>query len=74
MKALTLAMIATLFLASGCGQTTLSRSASGAGIGAVTGGVIGSMGGNFGSGAAIGAGAGLVGGYLYDQYKKGNID
>ena len=27
-----------------------------------------------GSGAAIGAGAGAVGGYLFDQHKKGNID
>jgi uncharacterized membrane protein len=71
---MTLAIITTLFLASGCGDTTLSRSASGAGMGAVAGGVIGSMSGNFGAGAAIGAGAGMVGGYLHDQYKKGNID
>jgi hypothetical protein len=32
------------------------------------------MAGNPGLGAAVGAGAGLVGGYLYDQHKKGNID
>jgi hypothetical protein len=32
------------------------------------------MAGNAGLGAAIGAGAGLLGGYLYDQQKKGNID
>jgi len=29
---------------------------------------------NAGRGALIGAGAGTVGGYLYDQHQKGNID
>jgi hypothetical protein len=74
MRAMTLAVVATLLLVTGCGQTTTSRSLSGAGVGAAAGGVVGSMGGNFGSGALIGAGAGAVGGYLYDQHKKGNID
>jgi hypothetical protein len=32
------------------------------------------IGGNAGLGAAVGAGAGLLGGYLYDQSEKGNID
>ena len=58
----------------GCGDTTTSRSLSGAAIGAGGGAAIGAIAGNTGMGAAIGAGAGLVGGYLYDQHKKGNID
>lgn len=75
MRAFTLSMILSLLLVSGCGDTTTSRSLSTAGIGAVAGGAIGAMtGGNFGSSAAIGAGVGLVGGYLYDQHEKGNID
>jgi hypothetical protein len=57
-----------------CGDTTTSRSLSGGAMDAAAGGLIGSMSGNFGTGAAIGAGVGLVGGYLDDQYKKGNID
>ncbi len=74
MRALTLSIFLTLFLVSGCGDTTTSRSLSGGGMGAAAGGLIGSMSGNFGTGAAIGAGVGLVGGYLYDQHEKGNID
>lgn len=74
MKAIVLSMILALFLLSGCGETTTSRSLSGGAMGAAAGGVIGSLSGNFGAGAAIGAGVGLVGGYLDDQYKKGNID
>lgn len=74
MRAFTLSMILALFLISGCGDTTTSRSLSGGGMGAAAGGLIGSMSGDFGAGAAIGAGVGLVGGYLYDQHEKGNID
>lgn len=74
MKAILLSMMLALFLLSGCGNTTTSRSLSGGAMGAAAGGVIGSLSGNFGAGAAIGAGVGLVGGYLDDQYKKGNID
>ena len=59
---------------SGCGQTTGSRTLSGGAIGAGGGAVLGAIGGNTGLGAAAGAGAGLIGGYLYDQHKKGNID
>ncbi len=58
----------------GCGTTTGERSGSGALIGAGTGALIGSMSGSWGTGAAIGAGVGAVGGYLYDQHEKGNID
>jgi uncharacterized membrane protein len=57
-----------------CGQTTASRTVSGGAMGAAGGAVIGAMAGNAGLGAAIGAGTGLVGGYLYDQQRKGNID
>lgn len=59
---------------SACGDTTTSRSLSGAAIGTGGGALVGAIAGNTAMGAAIGAGAGLVGGYLYDQHKKGNID
>jgi Glycine-zipper domain len=68
-----LALIAELALA-GCGDTTASRTLSGGGMGAAGGAVLGAIGGNAALGAAVGAGAGLIGGYLYDQQKKGNID
>ena len=42
-------------------------------MGAAGGALIGSMGANAGKGALIGAGAGALGGYLYDQHRKGNI-
>jgi hypothetical protein len=58
----------------GCGETTASRSLSGGAIGAAGGAAIGAMAGNAGLGAGVGAGVGLLGGYLYDQHKKGNID
>ena len=67
------ALTTTLGLAA-CGDTTTSRSLSGAGIGAAGGAAIGAATGNTLLGAGVGAGAGLVGGYLYDQHKKGNID
>lgn len=59
---------------SACGDTTASRSLSGAALGTGGGALVGAIAGNTALGAAIGAGAGLVGGYLYDQHKKGNID
>jgi hypothetical protein len=74
MRALSVSIILVLFLMTGCGDTTTSRSLSGGAMAAAAGGLIGSMSGNFGEGAAIGAGVGLVGGFLDDQYKKGNID
>jgi NhaP-type Na+/H+ or K+/H+ antiporter len=57
---ITLSLFAVLAL-SGCGETTTSRAGSGALMGAA-------------GGAAIGAGAGLLGGYLFDQHRRGNID
>jgi len=73
LMALTLAMVTGLAL-TGCGDTTASRTLSGGAMGAAGGAALGAIGGNAALGAAVGAGAGLVGGYLYDQHKKGNID
>ena len=69
----TVALAASLTLAA-CGETTATRSVSGGLMGAAGGAAIGAIAGNAGMGAAIGAGVGLVGGYLYDQQRKGNID
>lgn len=73
LMALTLAMVTGLALA-GCGQTTASRTLSGGAMGAAGGAALGAIGGNAALGAAVGAGAGVIGGLLYDQHKKGNID
>jgi hypothetical protein len=71
-------ILALLFLSalalSACGTTTTSRAGSGAMMGAATGAALGSLSGNAGRGAAIGAGAGVLGGFLYDQHRRGNID
>ena len=72
-KALTVVAVAALVLA-GCGQTTASRSLSGGAMGAAGGAALGAIGGNAALGGAVGAGAGLLGGYLYDQQQKGNVD
>ena len=75
MRALSLVAAICLSLGlAGCGDTTGERSLSGGAIGAGGGALIGAAAGNTAAGAAIGAGAGVVGGYLYDQHKKGNID
>jgi len=73
LMAITVAMVTGLALA-GCGDTTASRTMSGGAMGAAGGAALGAIGGNAALGAAVGAGAGLIGGYLYDQHKKGNID
>ena len=73
-KRVFIGLLLFMLLITGCGQTTTSRTASGAGLGAAAGGAIGAMSGKFGAGALIGVGAGAVSGYLYDQHKKGNID
>ena len=59
---------------SGCGTTTTSRTLSGGAMGAAGGAALGAIGGNAALGAAVGAGTGIIGGFLYDQHKKGNID
>jgi len=66
-------LIATLTIA-GCGSTTGTRAASGALMGAAGGALIGSLSAQAGAGALIGLGVGALGGYLYDQHRKGNID
>jgi hypothetical protein len=66
--------LATVLALPGCGTTTTSRAGSGAMMGAATGAAFGSLSGNAGRGAAIGAGAGVLGGYLFDQHRRGNID
>lgn len=58
----------------GCGTTTGTRTASGALMGAATGAAIGSLTAEAGAGALIGVGVGALGGYLYDQHLKGNLD
>lgn len=69
------ALITVIGLAlAGCGTTTAERSVSGGAVGAAGGAALGAIAGNAGMGAGIGAGVGLVGGYLYDQHQKGNID
>lgn len=57
-----------------CGTTTGSRAGSAAVFGAASGAAIGSLSANAGAGALIGAGAGALGGFLYDQHRRGNID
>jgi hypothetical protein len=58
----------------GCGTTTGERAGSGALMGAAAGAAIGALSASAGEGALIGLGVGAIGGYLYDQHKKGNID
>jgi uncharacterized membrane protein len=65
------ALIVTL---GACGQTTAQRSGSGMVGGAAAGAALGAIAGNAALGAGVGAAVGLVGGYLYDQHQKGNID
>jgi len=73
MRTLSLAAAVCLALGvAGCGDTTTSRTLSGGAIGAAGGTVVGAAAGNTLAGTAIGAG--VVGGYIYDQHKKGNID
>jgi len=69
----TLIVAAGLTLAA-CGETTGSRTLSGGAMGAAGGAAIGAMAGNAGLGAAIGGASGLLGGFLFDQQRKGNID
>jgi len=59
----------TLTACSGMSSTE-QRTVTGGLGGAAAGAALGAIGGNAGLGAAAGAGAGLVGGYLWDQYKK----
>ncbi len=74
MRALAVSSILVVMLLAGCGDTTGSRALSGGAMGAAGGAAIGALAGGAGTGALIGAGVGVVGGYLYDQHEKGNID
>jgi uncharacterized protein YceK len=65
-------LLIAAFALSGCGTTTTSRAGSAAVFGAVGGAAIGSLSANAGRGILIGVGA--LGGFLYDQHRKGNID
>jgi len=67
-------VLTAAFAVSGCGTTTTSRAGSAAAFGAAGGAAIGSLSANAGRGALIGAGVGALGGFLYDQHRKGNID
>ena len=70
MKRMAVALL--LVLLAGCSDMTPTqqRLTTGTVGGAGAGAIIGAIAGNAGMGAAIGAGAGLVGGALYDHYKK----
>jgi uncharacterized membrane protein len=60
------------FVLSGCtGMTDTQQRVTTGGLGGAAGGaILGAIGGNAALGAAAGAGAGLIGGYIYDKYKK----
>ena len=66
------AAILSLLLVAGCAGMSDTEKRVGGGTvgGAALGAVGGAIGGNAALGAGIGAGVGLVGGYLYDKYKK----
>lgn len=67
-------LLSSPLLLAGCGETTTSRAGSGALMGAAGGALIGSLSADAGRGAAIGAGVGALGGFLFDQHQRGNID
>ena len=66
----TLLGAALIVATTGCGNTTASRTGTGALAGAATGAAIGSLSGDAGKGALIGAGVGAIGGLAVDQHKK----
>jgi len=71
MKKTCMVILAALFLAGCAGMsTTEQRVLSGGAIGAGGGALIGAAAGSAAIGAGVGGGAGLLGGYLYDQYRK----
>ena len=72
MRKLIVFTVLVCLLAVGCSgmSYTAQRTLSGGAMGAAGGAAIGAIAGNAGAGAAIGGGAGLLGGYIYDQYKK----
>ncbi len=65
--------VVALLATAGCSNmnSTEQRTLTGGAIGATGGAVVGAMTGCAWCGAAIGGAAGAAGGYVYDQYKKG---
>jgi hypothetical protein len=68
-----LAAAVTLVGCAGMSDTE-RRTLEGGAIGAAGGALIGSFSADAGKGALIGAGVGAIGGYLFDQHKKGEQD
>ena len=68
-----LAATGTLVGCAGMSDTE-HRTLEGGAIGAAGGALIGSFSADAGKGALIGAGVGAIGGYLFDQHKKGEQD
>ena len=71
-----IAAVVLVAAAGGCSNmsATEQRVTTGGLGGAAGGAVLGAIGGNAALGAAAGAGAGMLGGYLWDQHKKGEED
>ncbi len=72
MRKLLVLTLVVCVLAMGCSgmSYTTQRTLSGGAIGAASGAAIGAMAGNPGMGAAIGGGTGVLGGLIYDQWRK----
>lgn len=72
MKGISLVILAAFLCSAGCAgmSATEQRVLSGGAIGAGGGALIGAAAGSAAIGAAAGGGAGLLGGYLYDRYRK----
>lgn len=72
MRKLLVFSLLVCIVAAGCTgmSNTTQRTLSGGAIGAASGAAIGAMAGNAGMGAAIGGGTGVLGGLIYDQYRK----
>ena len=70
------AILAAMGTLAGCAgmSDTERRTLEGGAIGAAGGALIGSFSADAGKGALIGAGVGAIGGYLFDQHKKGEQD
>ena len=70
-KSLLAAILCALLLTGCAGMSDTGKRVGGGTVaGAAGGSIVGAIAGNAALGAGIGAGVGLVGGYLYDRYKK----
>lgn len=72
MRKLVVLTLIICVLSLGCSgmSDTAQRTLSGGAIGAASGAAIGAIAGDAATGAAIGGGAGVLGGFLYDQWRK----